>query len=141
MNFSNDSEIMFVTQIPIKKRILIIDDEEDITMSLCRVLEAYGFKTDSYNDPVLAHKNFRVGQYDLVILDIKMPVVDGFLLYQKIRMKDSNVKICFLTATEYFREEIRKEHGFDEFNRVLFLRKPIEIHDLVHAMKKLLESG
>jgi DNA-binding response OmpR family regulator len=140
MIFNNDSEIMFITQIPIKKRILIIDDDEDITMSLCTVLEAYGFKTDSYNDPVLAHKNFRDGQYDLVILDIKMPVYDGFLLYQKMRMIDNNVKICFLTATEYFREEIRKEHGLDEFDRVLFLRKPIEIEDLVGEIKKLLES-
>jgi DNA-binding response OmpR family regulator len=124
-----------------QKRILIIDDEEDITMSLCRVLEAYGFKTDSYNDPVSAHKNFRVGQYDLVILDIQMPGFDGFLLYQKIKKIDSNIKMCFLTATEYFREEIRKEHGFDELNQELFLRKPIETEDLVHAIKKLLESG
>jgi DNA-binding response OmpR family regulator len=71
--------------------------------------------------------------------DLSINRIDGFLLYQKIRMKDNNVKLCFLTATEYFREEIRKEHGFDEFDRVLFLRKPIEIEDLVGEIKKLLE--
>ena len=137
----NDSGTKFVTQIPIPKRILIIDDEEDIAISLHTVLEEYGFKMDSYTDPVLAFKNFKSGQYDLVILDIQMPVFDGFLLYQKIKKIDNNVKMCFLTATEYFREEIRKEHGFDEFNQGLFLRKPIEIEQLVHAIKKLLESG
>jgi DNA-binding response OmpR family regulator len=123
------------------QRILIIDDEEDIIISLRAVLEQYGFRTDSYTDPVLAHKNFKSDQYDLVILDIKMPLFDGFLLYQKIKKIDSKVKVCFLTATEYFRKENRREHGFDEFNQELFLRKPIETEDLVHALKKLLESG
>jgi CheY-like chemotaxis protein len=44
-------------------------------------------------------------------MDIKMPVVDGFLLYQKIRTKDSKIKVCFLTATEFYSEKIRKEYG------------------------------
>jgi DNA-binding response OmpR family regulator len=123
----------------IQRRILIIDDDPDITITLRISLEDNGFRADSYTDPVLAFENFRVGQYDLVILDIKMPN-DGFHLYQKMREIDSKVKICFLTATEYFREEIRKEHGFDEFDRVLFLRKPIEIEDLVGEIKKLLDS-
>ena len=68
-----------------QKRILIIDDEKDTTISLGTVLEEYGSKTDSYTDTVLALKNFKSGQYDLVILDIKMPVFNGFLLYQKIK--------------------------------------------------------
>jgi FixJ family two-component response regulator len=55
MNSNNDSETMFVTQIPKQKRILIIDDEEDVTISLHMVLEQCGFKTDSYTNPVLAH--------------------------------------------------------------------------------------
>jgi DNA-binding response OmpR family regulator len=124
-----------------QKKILIIDDNEDITMSLRVILERYGFKTDSYSDSVLANKNFRNGQYDLVILDIKMPVYDGFHSYQKIRKIDSKVKVCFLTATEYFHEEIRKEHGLDELNKELFLRKPIETEELVREIRKLLEAG
>jgi DNA-binding response OmpR family regulator len=123
-----------------QKRILIIDDDLDITIALRISLEDNGFSTDSYTDPVLAFENFRDGQYDLVLLDIKMPEVDGFHLYQKIRKMDSNVKICFLTATEFFHEEIRKEHGFDEFNQETFLRKPIDTKDLVREIKRLLES-
>jgi DNA-binding response OmpR family regulator len=123
-----------------QKRILIIDDDLDITIALRISLEDNGFSADSYTDPVLAFENFRGGQYDLVLLDIKMPEVDGFHLYQKIRKIDSNVKICFLTATEFFHEEIRKEHGFDEFNQETFLRKPIDTKDLVREIKRLLES-
>jgi DNA-binding response OmpR family regulator len=124
-----------------QKRILIIDDEEDIADILRMTLEYNGFNTDTHTDPVLAYRNFRDGQYDLVILDIKMPDVDGFNLYQKIRRTDGKVKIIFLTASEYYYEQFRKENGFDEFDQELFLRKPIETEDLVQAIKKLLESG
>ena len=123
-----------------KKRILIIDDDPDITITISKVLEQNGFKTDTYTDAVLGYENFRRGQYDLVILDIKMPE-DGFHLYQKLKKIDSKVKICFLAATELFHEEIRKEHGFDEFNQETFLRKPIDTKDLVYQINKLLESS
>jgi DNA-binding response OmpR family regulator len=117
---------------------MIIDDEPDVTITLQSVLEKNGFGTDSYNDPVEAYKNFRDGQYDLVLLDIRMPVIDGFHLYQKIKTTDSKVKICFLTATEYFHEEIRKQQGLGDFKQESFLRKPIENEELVHLIKKLL---
>ncbi len=133
MNSNNDSRL-----ISKQKRILIIDDEEDITISLSKVLEQYGFKTDYFIDPVVAYSNFKGGQYDLVILDIKMPEIDGFDLYKKIREIDSRVKICFLTATEFFHEQIRKEHGLD-FKQETFLRKPIEIENLVYSIEKLLK--
>jgi two-component system, OmpR family, response regulator len=67
-----------------QKRILIVYDEQDIAMILQMNLEDKGFKADSYTDPVTAYENFRGGQYDLVILDIKMKD-DGFSFYQKIR--------------------------------------------------------
>jgi DNA-binding response OmpR family regulator len=119
-----------------QKRILIIDDDPDITISLQAALEKYKFRVDYYTDPVSAYKNFREGLYDLVILDIKMPIIDGFLLYQKIKRTDSNVKICFLTAGEFYYEEFRKEYGFSDFKQESFLRKPIETKDLVHAIKE-----
>jgi YesN/AraC family two-component response regulator len=96
---------------------------------------------DSFTDPVLAYKNFRKDLYDLVILDIKMPIIDGFLLYQKIKTTDSKVKICFLSATEFYYEHIKKEYGFDNFKQELFLRKPIENEDLTDSIKKLLTTG
>ena len=73
------------------------------------------------------YENFRGDKYDLVILDIKMPGVDGFRMYQKVKRIDSRVKVCFLTATEYFHEEIRKEHGFSEFKQESFLRNRLRL--------------
>jgi DNA-binding response OmpR family regulator len=123
-----------------QKRIMIIDDEQDIAIVLRMALEQKGFMADSYADPVLAYQDFRSGQYDLVILDIKMPGIDGFHLYKKIRDTDIRVKIIFLTASEYYYEQFRKEHGFDVFEQEYFLRKPIETEDLVQAINKSLES-
>ncbi len=121
------------------KRVLIIDDEPDIILTLRMALEQNGFRTDSYSDSILAYKNFRAGVYDLVLLDIKMPNVDGFQLYQKIKRTDSRVKICFLTASEFYDEEIRKEQGFDGFNKELFLRKPVEITCLIDTIRPLMD--
>ena len=123
-----------------QKRILIIDDDPDIAIILRVVLKDKGFKTDSYTDPELAYKNFRDGFYDLILLDIKMPELDGFNFYQKIRETDSRVKIIFLTASEFYHEQFRKERGFDLLKQEFFLRKPIETEDLVQAINKLLES-
>ena len=75
--------------------ILIIDDEPDITVTLSTALEGNGFRTHSYNNPVEAYKCFRSGVYDLVLLDIKMPIVDGFLLYQKIKKQIAEPKSAF----------------------------------------------
>ena len=121
------------------KRVLIIDDEPDIILTLRMALEQNGFRTDSYSDSILAYKNFRAGLYDLVLLDIKMPNVDGFQLYQKIKRTDSKVKICFLTASEFYDEEIRKEQGLDGFNEELFLRKPVEIACLIDTIRPLMD--
>jgi two-component system response regulator ChvI len=78
----------------------LIDDEPDIIYSIKRVLEINEFLVDSYTDPTLALSNFKPGLYDLLLLDIKMPKMNGFDLYQKMKEIDSNVKMCFLTASE-----------------------------------------
>ena len=76
------------------KRILLIDEEPDITFTIKDILEDNGFQIDSFNDPILALNSYKSNFYDLVILDIKMPKMDGFELYIKIREKDPKVKIC-----------------------------------------------
>lgn len=69
-----------------------------------------------------------------------MPVVDGLLLYQKIKSTDGRVKICFLTTSEFYYERIRKIRGLSGLDQVPFLRKPIDMEDLINTTKKLLES-
>ena len=83
-----------------KKRILLVDDEPDITMSISAVLESNGFEATSYNDPVIAWSNYKPHHYDLVILDVKMAKIDGFELYNKIKKIDNQTKVCFIRATD-----------------------------------------
>ena len=92
-----------------QKRILVVDDEPDLTM-LCKLaLEYHGFTVDTINDPQKALSNYKPGYYDLVILDIKMPEMDGFQLYNEIKKKDQKAKVCFLTASELYYQEFRKK--------------------------------
>src|SRR5687768_5333456 len=115
------------------KRILLIDDGPDITFTVKDILEDNGFQVDSFNDPILALNYYKVNFYDLVILDIKMPKMDGFELYNKIREKDPKVKICFLTASELFYEEFRKARFLlaETIGEEYFIQKPIKTDDLV----------
>ena len=81
-----------------KKRLLIVDDEQDIILPLHYLFQESGFEVVSFIDPLLALEHFRPHYYDLLILDIKMPKMNGFELYRQIRKKDNGVKVCFLTA-------------------------------------------
>ena len=120
-------------------RILVVDDEPDLTQVSTLALEYHGFKVDSFNDPQEALSKFKPGSYDLIILDIKMPKMDGFELYHEIKKKDNNAKVCFLTASELYYEEFRKEE-YCALDRNLFIQKPIDNEDLVKEINKMLKK-
>src|ERR687886_1499179 len=80
------------------RKILIVDDEPDITSSFDMILQMNGFEVDTYNDPLLALSNFKPNSYGLALLDIRMPKMNGFELYKKIKDIDKNVEVCFITA-------------------------------------------
>ena len=122
------------------KRILLVDDEPDVTYAIEKILENNGFLVSSYNDPTLALSNFKLGFYDLLLLDIRMPKINGFELYQKIREIDSYVKICFLTASEMFYEEYRRLDAYPRLNKEHFIQKPIRTEDLIHQINEILSS-
>ena len=122
------------------KKILFVDDEPDIIYSIKRVLEANGFVVDSYTDPILALSNFKPRLYDLLILDIKMPKISGLDLYQKMKDIDSNVKICFLTASELFYEEYRRLDAYPSLDKAYFIQKPFRSEDLIHKLNEILNS-
>ena len=118
---------------------MVVDDEYDITFTLEAGLEDGGFDVDAFTDPELALSSFKPGLYDLVIIDIKMPQIDGFVLYELLKTVDPGVKVCFLTASEMYREEIREvEHC--ALNKDLFLQKPISNNDLIIEIKKKINS-
>jgi two-component system, OmpR family, response regulator ChvI len=82
-----------------KKRVMTVDDEPDVTYCLKACLEETGLvQVDGYVDPFLALAKFKPSTFDLVILNIRMPVMNGFQLYQKLKSIDDDVKVCFLTA-------------------------------------------
>jgi len=86
----------------VNKRILIVDDERDVGRTLEMILENYGFDIDCFTDPVVALESFKPNVYDLTILDIKMPKINGFELYHELKSRDSNIKTLFISALSYF---------------------------------------
>ena len=120
------------------KRIMLVDDESDVTYTLETVLEDNGFQVESYTDPTLALSNFRPGLYDLLLLDIKMPEMSGFDVYQKMKEIDSNIKVCFLTASELFYKEYRKLDANTRINRELFVQKPVRAEELIRKLNEIL---
>lgn len=123
------------------KRIFVVDDEADITLMLKKVLEENGFKVDSFNEPASALRNFKVGLYDLLILDIKMPSMNGFELYLKLREKDQQVKVCFLTALSELRDyEAYRKEVFPKWGERYFVAKPIENEELIRRVNAILWS-
>jgi DNA-binding response OmpR family regulator len=111
------------------KKILVVDDEYDITESIRNGLVKKGFEVTAYNDPVKALDEYVPGAHDLLLLDIRMPKMNGFELYREIKKKNDDIKICFFTAFEVYYEEFRKM--FPDFLVKCFIRKPITINDLV----------
>ncbi|MFY9870929.1 MAG: response regulator [Candidatus Nitrosopolaris sp.] len=120
-----------------RKRILLVDDEYDINLATKVVLDENGFKVDSYTDPSEALENFTSHLYDLVILDVKMPEMDGFYLYEKIKKLDDNVKICFLTATDDAYYQILKRN-YPAINEDCIIHKPVDNESLLRRIKSIL---
>jgi DNA-binding response OmpR family regulator len=117
---------------PNNKKILLVDDEPDIIDSLKIGLEDNGFAVDTYTDSALALSDFKTDVYDLVLLDVKMPKMNGFELFEKLREKDSKVNVCFITAHEVYYESLREI--FPDMNCDCYV-KPINIDDLVRRVK------
>jgi DNA-binding response OmpR family regulator len=107
---------------------------------LKQVLEQSGFNADSYDDPILALEHFNAGLYDLILLDIKMPGIDGLRLYQEMKKIDSKVKVRFLTASEMYYERFRNEEEFSVIDKDLFLQKPIENEDLINKINTIISQ-
>jgi DNA-binding response OmpR family regulator len=112
-----------------KLRILLVDDEHDITSVLKIGLERAGFSVDTFNQPTQALSSFKARHYDIIILDIRMPGMDGFTLARQIWSRDAEARVCFLTAFEIYADEARRV--FPNFKTYCFVKKPIAPSALV----------
>jgi DNA-binding response OmpR family regulator len=117
------------------KKIMIIDDDVDITNLFSIFLESNGYIVNAYTNPLEAFHNFRKNSHDLIVLDLKMPKMDGMALYHKIKEIDNNVIICFTTADITYIENLR--NGIIDIDKIV-LYKPVLLKDLKNKIDLLL---
>jgi DNA-binding response OmpR family regulator len=139
-NTSEEEQEWLHNQTTRRKRILVVDDEYDICMVYQMVLHDAGFECISYIDPVKALKEFRPFYYDLILLDIKMPVLNGFELCKKIREIDKPVHIIFITASEAYYEKFRGQR-FPELGKINYIQKPVGNDELVQLVNMIIANS
>jgi len=130
---------------PFAKRILIVDDDTDITFTFKKGLEAKNsnknnkpfFKVYTYNNPLEALAQFKPNFYDLLLVDINMPKMNGFELSTKILELDINVRICFMSSGLINQEALKEQYPSLSFG--CFIKKPVTIEYLVRRVKAELE--
>ncbi len=123
-----------------KGTILIVDDEPDVAQTFRIMLERYGFTVDMFTDPAEALKYFRPNFYDLLILYIKMPKMNGFELYTKMKTIDKDVRAFFLTALKEFGEyDDFREKVFPKFGERHFIQKPIQSAELLKQVHSVID--
>jgi CheY-like chemotaxis protein len=121
-----------------KRKILVVDDEPDITLTLKKGLEDSGlFEVDVFNDPQIALSNFKPDYYDFLLIDIRMPIISGYELYDKLRNIDGKVKSCFITAYEINYKALREQFPTIEME---CYAKPLEIKELIRKINEELEE-
>ena len=125
-----------------KKRILIIDDDQDINNLFKIFLEHDGFQVDSYTNPLDAFYYFKKNEYDLILLDLKMPQMDGIAMFQALKNKDENVTICLITANisylEQLKEKIPNIEKYAIHKPILLRNLKDKINELVSEKSKVL---
>jgi len=119
----------------VSNRILVVDDEPDLGKILKRILEKNGYEVDVYNDPRIALSNFKPNYYNLLLLDIKMPNLNGFELSRELMKLDNNPKVWFMTAFEIRMEEAKSM--FPTLKVDGFIKKPFSTHDLIRYIQTL----
>ena len=119
--------------------VLLVDDEEDVTDILAKLLTRNGHLVTVYNNSVKALESFKPGKYDLAIIDIRMPVLNGFQLVKSLKEIDSSLRICYLTAFEVIDEEMA---GNDISHESVdcFMKKPIHVSDFIKKVNSQLED-
>lgn len=147
-------------------RILIVDDEQDVALGYESILKGGGFNVDVYNDPLIALSKLKeiyssssssfpdtlppsqksalptrqdsIKPYDLLLLDIRMPKMNGFQLYREtkkiMKNEEDNPKVCFITAYELYYDQLKEE--FPMIDVGCFIKKPVNASDLLKRIKQ-----
>jgi DNA-binding response OmpR family regulator len=128
---------------PYTKRVLIVDDDPDITFTFRKALEGENqkgkiiFQVFTYNDSLSALAEFKIDFYDLLLLDVNMPKLNGFEFSEKILELDLNVRVCYISAGEMNIEALREQ--YKSLSMGCFIKKPVEIENFVRRINAELE--
>jgi two-component system catabolic regulation response regulator CreB/two-component system response regulator ChvI len=120
-------------------KLLLVDDEPEVMLAFKKGLEMQGYTVDGYTDSEQALSNFRPNTYHLLILDINMPKIDGFKLFQQLEKKDPKPKVCFVTAYETYFEAFKEI--FPDLDIGYFVKKPISLNELGKKVELLLSKA
>jgi CheY-like chemotaxis protein len=117
----------------------VVDDEADIVATFSHALEYHSFSVTGFTDPNRALSDFKLGFYDMIILDVRMPRLNGFELARALWQIDGKAPICLMTAFEIYEDEAKKI--FKDFKTHCFLKKPMTTKALIeHIEKHLLKA-
>jgi DNA-binding response OmpR family regulator len=118
-----------------KVKILIIDDDEDINNLFKMYLEHDKcYQVDSYTNPIDALYYFKKGKYDLILLDLNMPQIDGIAMFQALKNRDNKTIICLTTADLWYLEQVKKKiPNIEKY----VIHKPILLRNLKDKIHEL----
>ena len=116
-----------------KGRLLVVDDETDIVTVVKSGLQRHGYDVDGFSDPYEALANFKKDRYDLILLDIKMPKMNGFELCHEISKIDEDAKKGFMSAFEVSLDDAILV--YPTLKALFFLRKPISVQKMVEQIR------
>jgi DNA-binding response OmpR family regulator len=122
-------------------RVLLVDDETDIVHVLKRGLEVNGFEVDAYDSPQQAINSFKPNLYDLAILDIRMPGLNGFALQRQMKKIDPALTTCFLSAFEIHPQEFEKMFPSMADSVKTIIKKPVRISNLIKEITPFLKMS
>lgn len=118
-------------------KVLLVEDEEHIQQALKLNLEIEGYIVLVASDGVQAIKDFKQQSFDLVILDIMLPEMDGLMVCEQIRLENADVPVLFLSAKSTTADRIQGlRKGADDY-----LTKPFDLEELLLRVKRLVEKG
>jgi DNA-binding response OmpR family regulator len=113
---------------------LIIDDDQDINNLFKIFLENENYKIDAYTNPIDALYYFKKGKYDLILLDLKMPQIDGIAMFQALKKIDEEVTVCLITADLSYLEQLKERIPNIEKH---VIHKPILLRNLKDKINEL----
>src|ERR1051325_609339 len=117
------------------KRILLVEDEENLRKTIRLNLEMEGYDVTESKDGKAAYDSFRSAHFDLIVLDVMLPEMDGYTLCRKIRLENSDVPVIFLTAKGASDERVQGlKMGADDY-----LAKPFNLEELLLRVSNLLK--